>query len=175
MCYRECVYKPKCVCLLVVHVLMRLLQGCVLRFVAHTVNPNVPLLWPELLCIPQDSRDDVRRWHHYRRVRDSLYTVHPHADITAATTTVLWEKIMKSLRLWRNSNYLIWLSRFNTHHRAVFSCWRQVVCPCDCGQNFCSYHWWRTACHHQRPPAESYGRRWAAASSHPSEGPSETS
>lgn len=95
----ECATENVCIntnlCLLVVHVLMRLLQRCVLRFVAHTVNPDVLLLWPELLCIPQDSGDNVRWWHHYRRVRDSLYTVHPHADITAATTTVLWEKIMK--------------------------------------------------------------------------------
>lgn len=60
-CVLERVYGKSLVfvCLLVVHVLVLLLKGCVWRFVAHAVNSHVPLLRAELLCIPQDSRDDV--------------------------------------------------------------------------------------------------------------------
>ncbi len=69
VCVCVCVLERVCgqilvfVCLLVVHVLvlllLLLLQGCVWRFVAHVVNSHVPLLRAELLCIPQDSRDDL--------------------------------------------------------------------------------------------------------------------
>ncbi len=93
VCVLERVYGKSLVfvCLLVVHVLVLLLKGCVWRFVAHAVNSHVPLLRAELLCIPQDSRDDVGWWHHYRSVRATLL-IYPHRHITAATAALLWDR-----------------------------------------------------------------------------------
>ncbi len=98
VCVCVCVLERVCgkivvfVCLLVVHVLvLLLLQGRVWRFVAHVVNSHVPLLRAELLCIPQDSRDDLGRWHHYRSVQATLL-IYPHGHIIAATAALLWDR-----------------------------------------------------------------------------------